>query len=835
MRKISAKIPNWVFGLLITLFILLTYLTAWYPFETVEYLTYDLRALLRQQDPDDNIVIVAIDEESISKIGRWPWPRSYIGEAINLLKEHGASLIGVNILYSEKDDNTALNAVTNVIEKLEQEAALLNTNVTIKEIYNDLSEIQVILDNDALFADAIWTSTNVVLPITFEIGEPIVEDKSKDPSFLIKNTIEAPQDDESMISKQILAPIQMFAESASALGHINIETDEDGVLRSEPLLIHYKNRLYPSFALQLALKYMNVSLKDVEVTPESIIAGKVVIPTNKYHELLISYNGYFRTFQYYPFFDLINGKVQPQAFKNKIVIIGPIATGVATVNVTPLKNNFAVEVIANVVENILNYNHISRPQWAFYVEIGVILLFGIYVTFFITRLKGKHSAIISILLLVIWNSLGIYFFVSKGLWLKIFYPDNLMVLGYIAVITKKYFLSERQTEVMEADSIETNKMLGLSFQGQGMLDMAFEKFRKCPIEDESIKELLYNLGLDFERKRQLNKATAVYEHILTDGPYKELKEKVQKLKVAGETVVLGGGSKKDSTVLMEAAVTKPTLGRYEVMKELGRGAMGIVYLGKDPKINRDVAIKTLRYEEVDDDQLKEIKSRFFREAEAAGKLNHPNIVKIFDVGEDQEIAYMAMELLNGTDLIKFCAKNSRLPFSEILKVIVSVAEALDYAHVNGVVHRDIKPANIMLLENKEIRVTDFGIARVMESSKTQTGAVLGTPSYMSPEQIAGKKVDGRTDLFSLGVVFFELLSGEKPFKGDSIATLMYNITSSERPSVKEFEAKVPQCFADIITKLLMKDANARYQTGNEVVEAVNRCKQEILLKMKRKG
>ena len=278
-----------------------------------------------------------------------------------------------------------------------------------------------------------------------------------------------------------------------------------------------------------------------------------------------------------------------------------------------------------------------------------------------------------------------------------------------------------------------------------------------------------------------------------------------------------GGAKKDATVLIDSSETKPTLGRYEVSKELGRGAMGTVYLGKDPKINREVAIKTLRYEEIDDEQLAEVKKRFFREAEAAGKLSHPNIVTIYDVGEDYELAYMAMELLDGTDLATYCQKDNLLPPLDVIKIISSVASALDYAHTNGVVHRDIKPANIMILKNGDVKVTDFGIARVMTSSKTQTGVILGTPSYMSPEQIAGQKVDGRSDLFSLGVVFYELLSGEKPFQGDSIATLMFNITTSAPAPIKDLIPDIPDQLVSILEKVLAKDKELRYQQGKELM------------------
>jgi serine/threonine-protein kinase len=374
-------------------------------------------------------------------------------------------------------------------------------------------------------------------------------------------------------------------------------------------------------------------------------------------------------------------------------------------------------------------------------------------------------------------------------------------------------------------------MLGLSFQGQGMLDLAFEKFRACPL-DEALADLLYNLGLDFERKRQYNKAVAVYEYIGGKfRSYKDIATKLQTLKKAADGAVFGGavGRSKDATIMTEGASMKPTLGRYEVEKELGRGAMGIVYLGKDPKINRQVAIKTMMLElEGTAEQVKETKTRFFREAESAGNLNHPNIVRIFDAGEENEIAYIAMELLEGHDLKRYCDKGLLLPLETVIDYCAKTAEGLDYAHQAGVIHRDIKPANIMLLKDGTLRITDFGIARISASSKTATGTVMGTPSYMSPEQVSGKKVDGRADLWSLGVMLYELCTGEKPFKGgDAIGTLLFQIANDTPPSPTQYRPDLPADLVAVIDKCLQKNPETRYQRGSELAADLRRVLERI--------
>ncbi len=259
------------------------------------------------------------------------------------------------------------------------------------------------------------------------------------------------------------------------------------------------------------------------------------------------------------------------------------------------------------------------------------------------------------------------------------------------------------------------------------------------------------------------------------------------------------------------------LGRYQVERELGKGAMGVVYLGKDPKIGRMVAIKTMALsQEFEPDELKEVKERFFREAETAGRLSHPNIVSIYDAGEEHDLAYIAMEFIKGYDLVRHTKPNALLEVPEVIKIIADAADALDYAHGNGVVHRDIKPANMMMLsDTRVIKLTDFGIARITDSSKTKTGMVLGTPSYMSPEQLSGKKVDGRSDLFSLGVTLYQLLTGALPFQADSMATLMFKIANEAPAPVLALRPDLPPELETIIARALQKQLEARYAAGRD--------------------
>ncbi len=252
------------------------------------------------------------------------------------------------------------------------------------------------------------------------------------------------------------------------------------------------------------------------------------------------------------------------------------------------------------------------------------------------------------------------------------------------------------------------------------------------------------------------------------------------------------------------------LGRYEVTAELGQGAMGIVYKGVDPMIGRTVALKTLKTEGVAPDQLAEFKRRFAQEAQSAGRLAHPNIVTIYDVGEEQGLAYIAMEFIKGKALDEYISEKSPFSIDQIVSIMTQICDGLGYAHKNGVIHRDIKPANIVLTTDHIAKITDFGIAKIASTSATQTGMVVGTPSYMSPEQITGRGVDNRSDIFSIGAVFYELLTYEKAFPGDNITTVMYRVVHENPTPISIANMAVPAQFDQIVMKAIAKNPADRY-------------------------
>jgi hypothetical protein len=360
---------------------------------------------------------------------------------------------------------------------------------------------------------------------------------------------------------------------------------------------------------------------------------------------------------------------------------------------------------------------------------------------------------------------------------------------------------------------------------------------------------LYTLGNQLEQRGRAPQATAVYRHLAHfDNTYRDVATRLRRLLDAerakpkaappdraapSPTAATASGS--TAAPVSAGAAAEPAgadpqrLGRYQLEREIGRGAMGVVYLGRDTAINRMVAIKAIPLaSEFSDAELVEARSRFFREAETAGRLNHPNIVTIYDVGEERGLAYIAMEYLKGRHLSDYAKSDNLLEPRKVLEIIARTADALGFAHKQQVVHRDIKPANLMYdVSTDTLKITDFGIARLSGAGSTRTGIVLGTPSFMSPEQLEGRTVTGHSDLFSLGVSLFQLLTGQLPFTADSMTGLMQQIAEAQHPPLRAFRPDLPACVEVIIDRALAKNPDSRYETGAQMAAALEDCRSKL--------
>ena len=808
------------------------------PIQSLERKAYDMGVRATERTPSPDVAVIAIDDASIANLGRWPWPRDLHARMTDLLAGAKARVIGNTIFFYEPEAGAGQQYINKLLELVSPppvDGVAPPLSPEGEKIVALLKEAESALNTDRKLAESFTRAGNVVLPMTFRLGEPRGRPDKPVPEFLARNRLlqVAEAGGGALPALAMQGPFEAVGGRALALGHLNASQDVDGSIRAEPLVIRYFDQYYPSLALVLAAKSLNLGVGDIRVRlGEEVRLGKLRIPTDVETQM---HTFYYRgseakpAFQVDSFYDVLSGKIPASKYAGKIVLIGATADGVGAPQVTPVAKDMApVLTLAHAVSSILQEHFFIEPRWGIFAALGAFVLVTLYLMLVLPRLSAGVGAAATLALLVALVVAHFGMMVGGGLWIPLIWPACLLILGHLLLTTRHFLLTQRGKLKSDQESAESNRMLALAFQGQGQLDMAFDKFRKCPIDD-GLLENLYNLALDYERKRQFNKAEAVFRYMADYRlDFRDLPQKLARAKQLSEAVLLGSGAGQaagGTVILAGGQVEKPMLGRYQVEKELGKGAMGVVYLGRDPKINRIVAIKTMALsQEFDGDELAEVKTRFFREAETAGRLNHPNIVTIYDAGEEHDLAYIAMEFLKGKDLVPYTKADSLLPLEKVISIVARVADALDYAHQNAVVHRDVKPANIMYeAEADQVKVTDFGIARITDSSKTKTGLVLGTPSYMSPEQLAGKKIDGRSDLFSLGVMLYQLCCGRLPFVGESMAQLMFKIAGEDPADITAHVPDLPPALIAVIDKALAKDNGKRYQRGSEMAADLRAC------------
>jgi eukaryotic-like serine/threonine-protein kinase len=401
-----------------------------------------------------------------------------------------------------------------------------------------------------------------------------------------------------------------------------------------------------------------------------------------------------------------------------------------------------------------------RPDWPIYADIAGIALAAAYLVLLLPRQRAVPAATGAALLL------AALFLASLDL------AALLLLVGYAAFASKQLIAAQRP----QAPAADALRYLAVAYQAQGRLIAAWQQFRRVPLSD-AVRADLEALALEFEKDGQAGKADEVRRHLQGSPAAETLRPKAAV----------------PSIVQVPAASGKPRIGAFEIEAELGRSEMAIVYLGRDPVLGRQLAIKTLRLEQVGAEGLEEAKALLFSEVRAAGGLSHPNIVTIYDTGEERDVCYIAMEFLRGGDLLRFAEPENLLPVEHVVSIIARVADALGYAHREGVVHHDVRPGNILYDAAADtVKVTDFGIARLG-----------GAPTpYAPPEQLSGAAVDGRSDLYSLGVTLHQLLCGRLPSAPGLI------------------DADVPPGMVEVLERALAKNPAERFQTAEELAGAL---------------
>jgi eukaryotic-like serine/threonine-protein kinase len=843
MRKLDFWKSDWFLGVVVVLAIVV-FNRASDLIPSLERKAYDLGVTATSRTPSDKITVIGIDDQSLANIGRWPWSREVLAKMTARLTDAKAKVIGYTILFAEPQVDPGYVYISKLLA-LASKGTTPSTDLAapptgdLAAFYDILREAELALNTDRKLSESFARAGNVVPMMLFEAGLPQGRPDKALPEFVARNALPKVGQgiDEAMLpTRRVDYPIDALGKSAAALGHLNATPDVDGGTRTEPLVISYYGQVFPSLSMAIAARSLNLGISDIQITPgEKVSLGRLSITTDP---LTRMYTYFYKdrdgraAFPVDSFYDVYVGKIPVEKYRDKIVLIGPTAPGLGSATVTPVSPAMPpVQTLAHSVSSILSEHFFVTPAWGYWVELLIFLLIAVYIVALLPKLKASQALAISGGIFVALLAAHFILMTGNGMWLQLMLPATLLLIGHGALVSKRFLVTERAKLKSDETGAESNRMLGIAYQAQGQLDLAWDKFRQVPMAD-AVMDNLYNLALDFERKRQFNKAESVFRYMADYNPkYRDLEQRLTRAKAMSDTIILGSGATHPggTLILPGGGVEKPMLGRYEVEKELGKGAMGVVYLGRDPKIGRVVAIKTMALsQEFEADELKDVKERFFREAETAGRLTHPHIVTIYDAGEEHDLAYIAMEFLKGRDLVPYVKADNLLPLEKVLSICARVADALGYAHKNNVVHRDVKPANIMCdLDTDSVKVTDFGIARITDSSKTKTGMVLGTPSYMSPEQLAGKKIDGSSDLFSLGVMIYQLVCGRLPFQGESMAQLMFKIANEPHVDIRTYNEKLPACVSAIVNKALVKDPEQRYQNGEQMAKALLLCLQSL--------
>lgn len=577
-------------------------------------------------------------------------------------------------------------------------------------------------------------------------------------------------------SSQVFAPTRhRLADVATHNGFVTIRPDADNVLRQSELWQLNNGVMSPSLPLAI-----NFASSEAGIAKGFSGADDVI---------------YFSSYAELPRIDvdaLLDAKAA-ESLEGATVFVDTDQPFVDASGLLPSGQLVTTsEITATLLADVENGRTISTPATIKGMEYLIPAMLAIFAVLFLPDRNRRDILVVTItvvaILLLVEAGMLIGFNVRFDLGRPILIFVGVAILSaWLVVDVKK----------ISGDAFKK----GADFLAAGRLEPAFAEFRRCN-PSETVAAFMYKLSLAFENQAKPERAEAVLEWM----------KRTQ-------------GTQNTAAASKNATGAPERLGRYVIERRIGRGAMGAVYLARDPRINRAVAVKAISIEkEFEDEELKEARLRFYREAESAGRLAHPNIITVFDAGEDKGLAYIAMEYVPGIPLRDFTNPKKLLAPRRALELAAATAEGLDYAHNQGVIHRDIKPANLLYNpKDGTVKISDFGVARMTDNNKTKTGIVLGTPMYMSPEQLGAEDLTGLSDLFSLGVTLYELLVGEVPFKASNIAVLMTKITTENPAPVSNRRAGIAPSVDAVLMKALAKRPQDRFSCGAEMAIALRNC------------
>jgi serine/threonine-protein kinase len=785
---------------MITLFVIALFLEQSSVFEGIENRIQDAMFTFRGEQPvGDDIILLSIDDKSLDYLGWWPWSHSHLAQLIEALDYYQPRAIYLDL-----------------------------------PIENNVEDY--VSGNSHLLAENILQSDNIVFPFNVVLSKRTPATRTA-PEWLRNSAIRTDgiiSSDQVELASRLDLPEELFGNAAKYLGADITFFENDNSVRYQPLIIKYENKYYPSAELILAANYLGLTPAEIVYNPGlEVKLGERSIPVNKTGQMLINYFVRAGKFPSRSVKELWEGQINIDEIENKLVIVSLTATGHFDQLKTPLADDYSpAEKTATVIQNIIKGDYIYSFQASTNLQILVILGIGLFCAFLIPRIALLHRFVVLIVFLFVLININFILFSSFNTIAKTFYPALEIVLFMIGAPMmkglgdgKKDKESEKPAKQTDQTADEMEKTVAVK------RDRLAPKAGREPVARRSEPKPAPQVSREETPVDQENCATrdiAAFEHssVNIDEPLLDTEQsgepspEQEPSAIQEEKQVVSEGTD-EIKISFDESGRPSQFGRYEIIETLGQGAMGTVYKGLDPAIGRPVALKTIRFDRLaNPSEIDELKERFMNEAKAAGNFSHPNIVTIYDVGQDKRIQYIAMEYLEGHTLEQIIKRKLDFNYRIVAKIVSQVCLALDYAHERNVIHRDIKPANIMVLDGFKVKVMDFGIAHFESSEMTQTGIAMGTPNYISPEQLSGKKVTVSADIFSLGVVMYELLTGTKPFKGENISNLIMKILNNDPDKPSVMDSKIPPLLDHVVMKALEKDPVKRYQSAKDMASAL---------------